>query len=175
MNAMTIRDEIPADQDVIRSLHLRAFTEEMPATIVDDLRRSGEAVISLVAEQDGKVIGHVLFSRIQAPMLALTLSPLAVDPALQKKGIGSELVRKGLERAEQDGCEAVFLVGSPHYYGRFGFSAAAATGYASPYFGPPFQVLFLNGSALRTGTLVFPKAFAEDIKRYPALLASLRK
>ena len=106
-------------------------------------------------------------------MRALTLSPLAVDPDFHKMGIGSELVRKGLARAEQGGWEAIFVLGSPTYYGRFGFSAEAAKGYTAPYFGPPSQAHIFTDSILRVGAIVFPEAFAEDIKAYPALLASL--
>jgi predicted N-acetyltransferase YhbS len=104
------------------------------ARIVDELRRSGEAVVSLVAEHGTQIAGHVMFGRLKAPMRALVLSPLGVLPEFQKAGIGSALVRKGLERAREQDWQAVFLVGSPVYYGRFGFSAAAAEGYTSPYY-----------------------------------------
>ena len=149
--------------------------------IVDDLNRSGDAVISLVAEHDSlvaehdtKVVGHVLFSRLGAPMRALTLSPLGVHPDVQRAGIGSALIRKGLERARQDQWQAVFVLGSPAYYGRFGFNAAAAEAYTSPYYGWPFMARFLDASAPRTGRIDFPDAFAEDIKHYPELLNSLK-
>jgi putative acetyltransferase len=115
-----------------------------------------------------------MFSRLGAPMRALTLSPLGVHPDVQRAGIGSALVRKGLERVRQDQWQAVFLLGSPAYYGRFGFNAAAAAGYASPYYGWPFMALIFDSSIPRTGRIDFPDAFAEDIKQYPALLNSLK-
>ncbi len=142
--------------------------------IVDDLSRSGDAVISLVAEHETDIVGHILFSRLGAPMRALTLSPLGVHPDFQRAGIGSTLVRKGLERARQHGWQAVFVLGSPAYYGRFGFDATAAEGYTSPYYGWPFMALIFDNSILRAGRIDFPDAFAEDIKHYPALLNSLK-
>lgn len=175
MGPITIRDEIARDQDAVRAVHEAAFADE-PAVvrIVDDLNRSGDAAISLVAERETNIVGHVLFSRLQAPMRALTLSPLGVHPDWQKAGIGSTLVRNGLERARQDGWQALFVLGSPAYYGRFGFNAAAAAGYTSPYYGWPFMALIFDNSIPRSGRIDFPDAFAEDIKRYPALLSSLK-
>ena len=174
MGPITIRDETARDRDAIRAVHRSAFADEMVVRIVDDLNRSGDAVISLVAEHEATVGGHVLFSRLGAPMRALTLSPLGVHPDFQRAGIGSTLVRKGLERARQDQWQAVFLLGSPAYYGRFGFNAAAAAGYTSPYYGWLFMALIFDNSVPRAGQITFPDAFAEDIKQYPALLNSLK-
>lgn len=175
MERITIRDETSRDEDAIRALHRVAFADE-PAVvrIVDDLNRSGDAVISLLAEHDTKIVGHVLFSRLKAPIRALTLSPLGVHPDFQHAGIGSTLIRKGVERARQDQWQAVFVLGSPAYYGRFGFNAAAAEGYTSSYYGWPFMALIFDHTVPRTGRIDFPDAFAEDIKHYPALLKSLK-
>jgi len=174
MGPITIRDETPRDEDAIRTVHLSAFPNDLAARIADELRTSGDAIISLVAERDSTIVGHVLFSRLEAPMRALTLSPLGVRPGFQKAGIGSALVRKGLVRAQQKDWQAVFLLGSPAYYGRFGFSSAAAQGYTAPYWGWPFMARILDDQVPRKGQLTFPAAFDEDIKQYPALLASLK-
>jgi len=175
MSSITIRDETALDEDDVRALHLAAFTDEpVVARIADDLRRSGDAVISLVAERDTAIVGHVMFSRLEAPIRAVVLSPLGVHPDFQKAGIGSSLVRAGLDRALRDGWQAVFVLGSPAYYGRFGFDAAAAAGYTAPYWGWPFMARILDNSVPREGKIIFPDAFAEDIKQYPALLSSLK-
>ena len=174
MGPITIRDETPLDRDAIRAVHVLAFPDDSVARLVDGLRQSGEAIISLVAEQNARVVGHVMFNRLEAPMRALTLSPLGVHPDFQRAGIGSALVRNGLERARQENWQAVFLLGSPAYYGRFGFSSAAAAGYTSPYYGWPFMAHVLDDSVPRVGELTFPAAFAEDIRQYPALLKSLK-
>jgi putative acetyltransferase len=175
MGPTTIRDETAGDHDAVRGLHRSAFADE-PAVlrIVDDLRRSGEAAISLVAEHQMDIVGHLLFSRLAAPMRALSLAPLGVHPDFQKAGIGSALVRKGLERARQGEWQAVFVLGSPAYYGRFGFNAATAEGYTAPYWGWPFMALILDDSVPRTGQISYPDAFAEDIKQFPAFLETLK-
>ena len=175
MGPITIRDETARDRDAIRALHRSVFADD-PAVvrIVDDLNRSGDAVISLVAEHEANIVGHVLFSRLAAPMRALTLSPLGVHPEFQRAGIGSALVRNGLERARHGRWQAVFVLVSPAYYGRFGFNAAAAEGYTSPYYGWPFMAVLFDDKVPRVGEITFPAAFAEDIKHYPALLNSLK-
>ena len=175
MGPVAIHDETARDRDAVRALHRTVFADE-PAVvgIVDDLNRSGDAVISLVAQHETNIVGHVLFSRLGAPMRALALSPLGVHPEFQRAGIGSTLIRKGLERARHDGWQAVFVLGPPAYYGRFGFNAAAAQGYTSPYYGWPFMALLFDEKVSRAGEITFPDAFAEDIKHYPALLKSLK-
>ncbi len=174
MGPIAIRDATPRDEDAIRAVHVLAFPDGNVAHLVDDLRRSGEAIISLVAKRDTKIVGHVLFSRIEAPMRALTLSPLGVHPDFQRAGIGSALVRNGLERAQKENWQAVFLLGSPAYYGRFGFSSTAAQGYTAPYWGWPFMAHIFDDAVPRVGRITFPAAFNEDIAQFPALLASLK-
>lgn len=165
---LTVRGEGLADAAAIRALHLRAFGEDSPGALVDDLREAGSCVISIVAVQADRIVGHVLFSRIEAPMPALTLAPVGVCPSVQRIGIGSLLIREGLRQAEQSGWQAVFVLGDPAYYERFGFKAAAVKGYSSPYRGPGFMVQLLNKTAPTSGTLIFPTAFGEDIKEHQA-------
>src|SRR5689334_17624081 len=107
MKPITIRDETARDGDAISALLGAAFEAE-PAVprIVDDLNRSGDTIISLVAEHETAIVGHILFSRLKAPMRALTLSPLGVHPDVQRAGIGSALVRNGLERVQRDKWQA---------------------------------------------------------------------
>jgi putative acetyltransferase len=89
---------------------------------------------------------------------------LAVTPALQRRGIGSALVHSGLDSVTAQGFEAVFVLGHPAYYPRFGFSAAAASKLASPYAGDAFMALELTPDALRgmVGTVTYPDAFEAD-------------
>ena len=168
MIPITIRDETSRDHEAVRKTHLLAFSEDSPGRLAEDLRQSGSAVISLVAEQAGHIVGHVLFSRLEAPIRALTLAPVGIRPDVQKRGIGSALIRKGLERAKQEHWQAVFVLGAPAYYGRFGFNASEAQNYNSPYKGPGFMALLLDETAPKHGQLVFPAAFAEDIKEHAA-------
>jgi len=163
-----IREENAADFKNIRAMHLRAFEEDSPGALVDDLRNSKHSVISLVCEEAGEIVGHVLFSRIEAPFRALTMAPVGVCPRFQKSGIGSRLIQKGLELASQQEWQVVFVLGDPAYYERFGFTADAAKDYTSPYRGPANMALHLDQAAPRTGVLIFPPAFDEDIAEHQA-------
>jgi putative acetyltransferase len=157
---MIIRDEAASDQSAIHEVHVLAFRGRAEARLVDELRRSGDAVVSLIAAEGDRILGHVLFSKLNAPMRSLALAPVGVRPDSQQQGIGSALIRKGLGRARDDGWEAVFVLGDTGYYGRFGFSVEAAEGYISPYSGDHFMMLALGSrKVLSAGHLVYPAPF----------------
>ena len=145
MKNVPIRDEEPADIPAVRKIIEEAFLQAAEAALVDRLRADGEAVISGVAVDAGQVVGHIMFSRMDAPFRALGLAPVAVEPSLQGNGIGSELIRWGLARAKTDNWQGVFVLGDPKFYERFGFSVALASGFESPYGGEHFMALALNG------------------------------
>jgi putative acetyltransferase len=158
---MPIRDETVADHAAVGRLHRLAFGGGAEARLVDALRRSGAAAVSLVAECGGGVVGHVLLSRLISPPDALALAPLAVLPDQQRRGVGSALVRAALERARAGGWAAVFVLGDPAFYGRFGFEAEAARGYASPYAGEHFMAVRLGPGPLPgAGAMIYPEPFA---------------
>lgn len=149
----TIRDEIPADRVAIREVHRLAFGGEDEGRLVDALRAGGFGRAALVAEVDGRIVGHVLLSSLvidteDGPLEALSLAPLAVVPDHQGRGIGSRLVSEGLRQAAEQGHRIVIVVGEPGYYGRFGFSAEAARPLQSAYAGEYFQALALVPGAL---------------------------
>jgi putative acetyltransferase len=157
---MLIRDEAVSDPPAIHDVHMLAFRGSAEAKLVDQLRQSGDVVISLVAADGDRILGHVLLSLLRAPMRALALAPVGVHPDFQRQGIGSALIRKGLERARRDGWEAVFVLGDTSYYSRFGFSVEAAEGYVSPYSGEHFMMLPLGPGDIPTaGQLVYPAPF----------------
>ena len=157
---MIIRDEASDDRSAIHEVHRLAFRGTAEPKLVDDLRRSGDAVISLVAADGNQILGHVVFSELQAPMRALALAPVGVRPDSQRHGTSSALIRKGLERARRDGWEAVFVLGDTGYYSRFGCSVEAAEGYTSPYSDDHFMVLLLgSGDLPAAGNLVYPPPF----------------
>ena len=156
-----IRDAREADQTEICEVHRSAFAGEAEAELVDELCRIDASAISLVAECDAHIAGHVLFSAIDAPVRALALAPVGVVPDCQSCGIGSALIREGLRRAEIGGWEAVFVLGDPTYYARFGFSVEAAKNYVCRYAGDHFMAAALHGaSILRGGRLIYPAPFA---------------
>lgn len=145
-----IRDEEPRDRAAVRAVIEAAFARPDEADLVDRLREDGDREVSLVAVEGGAIVGHVLFSKMGAPFRALGLAPVAVAPTRQRSGIGSRLIRAGLERARAAGWQGVFVLGDPAYYRRFGFDPALAAGFACAYAGPHLMALAL-GPALPAG------------------------
>ncbi len=137
----SIRAEQPRDVEVVRALLLASFRREAEARLVDRLRASGKITAALVAEEKGRILGHVIFSRVSAhgdsaDADVIALAPLAVEPAFQRLGIGSALVSAGLERCRLDRQRRVVVLGDPVYYARFGFQPAARFGLKCPVPGP---------------------------------------
>ena len=163
-----IRPETAADHAAVREVNRLAFDGEIESRLVDALREDGYARLSLVAEVDGRVVGHILFSTLpiatpQGEVEALALAPMAVIPSHQRRGIGSMLVREGLRSCSAAGHRIVVVLGHPDYYPRFGFSAKMAERLSSPYSGPAFMAAELVPSVLRgvTGEVVYPPPFGE--------------
>ena len=160
-----LRDETPDDHDVIREVNRRAFAGEGEAQLGDRLRGDGLVVVSLVAIEAARAVGHVLFSELpieteRGVIAAAALEPLAVVPERQGRGIGSALVRRGLELCGERGRAAVVVLGHPGYYPRFGFSAELARRLRAPYSGTAFMALELTPGALAdAGTVRYPAAF----------------
>lgn len=156
-----IRDESSRDwQAVFRVISL-AFGQSAEAELVERLRAAGDSVISLVAEDGEEVVAHILLSKMDAPFPALALAPVSVIPARQRSGIGTALIQSAVERARSEGWSAVFVLGDPNYYERFGFERPAAAGFTSPYAGPHFMMLRLSRSlTVTTGELKHAPAFA---------------
>ncbi len=167
---LRIRPETQADEARVSAVQEAAFGRRAEAELVARLRSSVQPQLSLVAELEGELVGHVFFSPVAlgaaahgAPAAA-ALAPIGVLPGHQGRGIGSALVRSGLVECARLGFRAVFLVGDPRYYGRFGFELAAARDlhYASADFDRVFQVCELERGALAgwRGFVEFPEAFA---------------
>lgn len=162
-----IRPEVRGDAPRVYEVEAAAFGKTLQAEIVDALRATAEPQLSLVATLDEYVVGHIFFSPatlVSEPAIqAAQLSPLAVDPAHQRKGIGSALVREGLKRCREMGWTVVFLLGDPRYYSRFGFRLAAPQGftYGDPVADAALQVFEVSTEAVRetSGLVRFHEAF----------------
>jgi putative acetyltransferase len=164
-----IRDESPSDAAAVRNVHELAFGQPQEAHLVEALRAAASPLVSLVAEVDGEVIGHILFSPVTIEpavpdLWGMGLAPLAVLPRDQRKGVGSELVRAGIEdcrRLEQD---FIVVLGHALYYPRFGFVPASTVGLRSEYPVPDdvFMALELRVGALgpRRGLVKYRPEFA---------------
>jgi putative acetyltransferase len=162
---MWIRPEEPADGKAVRAVIVAAFGQPAEADLVEALRAQGDLALSLIAEEEDEVVGHVAFSRLALanPLVRATaLAPMAVRPDRQRQGIGSALIRESLRRFRENGEDLVLVLGEPAIYGRFGFAAEAALGLQTPYDGPYQQALALTevGRAAR-GAVRYPAAFAE--------------
>jgi putative acetyltransferase len=163
----TIRPERESDHRAVRELNRLAFGGEDEARIIDALRGAADPLISCVAVRDEKVVGHILFTPVELTPVrkALGLGPMAVLPELQNQGIGSALVRAGLDAARVLGCEAVVVLGHPAYYPRFGFVPAVSRGLACEFPAPDeaFMVLELVAGSLAgcSGVVKYRPEFGE--------------
>lgn len=128
------------------------------------LRRDGDVIGELAAAENGELVGCAMFSRlaVEPPLCrAAALGPVCARIDRQGGGIGSALIRAGLADCAQSGIGAVFVLGDPLYYGRFGFSVAKAAGIACAYSGPHFQALELVPGALDgVRSVAYAPAFA---------------
>lgn len=166
---MQIRAEEPGDRSAVYAVNAAAFETHSEAELVNALRDQVQPVISLVAEENGVITGHIMFTPVtlsEKPELKIMgLAPMAVAPEYQRQGIGSALVRAGLEECRRLGFGAAVVLGHPGFYPRFGFSPSVSFGIGCEFEAPEeaFMVLelqpgFLNGAA---GKIRFHPAFAD--------------
>ncbi|MGB8859376.1 MAG: N-acetyltransferase [Ilumatobacteraceae bacterium] len=151
---MIIRRELPADRSTARAIHVAAFPsvagdEPVEAHLLDELRACDGwlPAFSLVAEIEGRVVGHNVCTRgFVDGVPALGLGPIAVQPALQRSGVGLALMHAMIGAADACDEPLIALLGSPLYYGRFGFVASQTVGIAPPEasWGHHFQVRLLT-------------------------------
>jgi len=153
---MYIREEMPGDIEAVRMVNKEAFGQSVEANIIDKLRQNCPDVISLVAVQDDRVVGHVFFSpaviESAKPLPGMGLAPVAVLPAWQRRGVGSTLIQKGLEILKGRSCPFVIVLGNAEYYPRFGFERASLHGIRSQWVGIPdeaFMILVLDEPATK--------------------------
>ena len=161
---MEIRDETPADIEAIRAITKAAFADmpdssQTEAEIIDGLRATGAVRLSLVAVSGGDIVGNVVFSDVTIDGMAgwVGLGPVSVKPGLQRGGIGSALIRAGLDRMRATGATGCVLVGDSGYYSRFGFRTVPGLGYDGV---PDEYVMALPfGVALPQGVITYHPAF----------------
>ena len=165
---VVLRADRAANARAVREVHIAAFPTTAEADLVERLRKDGDDRVSLLAEVDGEIIGHIMLSQMDVVVAgtrwdALGLGPVAVKPERQREGIGQALVEKSISAARVLGVQMLFVLGDPAYYGRFGFEARLAEPFASPYAGPYLQALMLrDGLELSaTGRADYAAAFAQ--------------
>jgi len=160
---LIVRAEQPSDAAAIRAVHDAAFNQPHEGRLVDVLRVTS-SLVSLVAEAQGEIVGHVMFSRVTiSGTMAVALAPMAVAPSRQRRGIGTTLVKAGLDELRRREEKIVVVLGHPQYYPRFGFVPAKPHGILPPFecaenawMVMPLAEWALNGV---TGTVRYPPAF----------------
>ena len=152
-----IREERPEDEEAVRAVNEKAFVQPDEADIVDCLQKSCPGLLSLVALDGDEVVGHILFSPAKIEGDAVTiegmgLAPIAVLPERQRQGVGTQLVKRGIEMLRSRDCPYIIVLGHPEYYPRFGFVRASLHGIRSQWDGVPdeaFMIMILDQSAMK--------------------------
>lgn len=155
---MLIRAESSLDYPAVTQIHRAAFPTQAEADLVQRLREKASPCISLAAEHDAVLVGHIFFS--PAMLVANTtprlmgLAPVAVLPKWQGQGVGSALIEAGIQKCRELAADAVVVLGAPAYYSRFGFKSSQMFDLHCQYDVPPgaFMVLELNPGSLSAHT-----------------------
>jgi len=169
---LTIRPEKPEDISVTYSVIEQSFKRAAEAKLTDKLRQACDDCLSLVADDNGTIVGHIMFTPVLAKngqeAQGMGLAPMAVLPARQRQGIGTLLVESGLQTLKEKGCPFVIVLGHPGYYPRFGFQPASSFNIRSQWEDVPdeaFMILVLDSSVMRnvSGVATFREEFNESL------------
>ena len=165
---MNIREEQASDIELIWKVNSEVFETEAEADLVNVLRSSGCTYISLVAETENNIVGHILFTPVELTgneneLKIMGLAPMAVLSQCQNKKIGTRLIKAGLERCRSLGYDAVVVLGHPDYYPKFGFVPSVKFGIKSQYEVPDevFMAFELVPESLKchAGVIKYHEAF----------------
>lgn len=164
-----IKPEQAADIEPVRNVILSAFPDSSESDLVDSLRENGNLSISLVAQSDSLTVGHIGFSPVSIKgrdssrkVVGLGLAPVSVRPSHQHQGIGSQLIRAGIDACQTASVDFVVVLGDPEFYQRFGFTTASSIGLLNEYgVDAEFMVRVLNPSCVGEirGTLQYSPEF----------------
>lgn len=170
---LKIRPETPADYSAITQINDLAFGQPSEGKLVENLRKNPKFIpeLSLVAEINGKIAGHILFFPVVIKLEngeekeTISLAPVAVSPEFQRKGIGSKLIQEGIKACQQLEYDSIMVLGHPEYYPKFGFKQANMRGIKDPFGAPAeaFMALELKQGALERacGVVEYPGEFLE--------------
>ncbi|NYT00929.1 MAG: N-acetyltransferase [Methanocellales archaeon] len=168
---VTIRKEEKKDYKKVYEVNCFAFQQEYESKLIEKIRKGKNFIpeLSLVAEIDDEIVGHILFSRIEivgdSVFDSLALAPMAVIPEFQKQGIGSKLIKKGIEKAKELGFDSIIVLGHKEYYPKFGFQKASKWNIKCPFevHEEAFMAIELTEKAFedKAGTVKYPDEFME--------------
>ncbi|MFC2094365.1 GNAT family N-acetyltransferase [Bacteroidota bacterium] len=166
-----IREERIEDFEAVREINNNAFGQPEEGRIVDKIREACEEIISLVAVEGEKVLGHIFFSPAVInyngkKIKGMGLAPMAVHPDYQNKGIGTLLVNEGIKKVKETGCLFIIVLGHDKYYPRFGFETASIYGIKPQWKGVPdeaFMIMILDKEKMTgvSGVATYRKEFDE--------------
>ena len=166
---LQIRDSVSADSTAIESLYPKAFPDEDLLPVVRDLLEDPAVTTSIVGVLDSQVVAHIIFTACgvsRSPVQVALLAPLGVTPEWQRQGIGSELVRAGLQQMESAGTQIVCVLGDPAYYGRLGFrpDMSIRPPYPLPeeYEGAWQSIRFGDDAESCSGQLLVPRQWLQE-------------
>ena len=169
---LTIRTEGEKDYERVYEINKLAFQQEDESKLIENIRKGENFIpeLSLVAEIDNQIVGHILFSKIQiigsSVFESLALAPMAVIPDLQKQGIGTALINKGMKKAKEMGFDSIIVLGHSEYYPKFGFLKASKWNITCPFEVPDeaFMAIELTEKAFdgKSGIVKYPDEFMED-------------
>lgn len=167
---LIIRAERADDHEAVFAINSQVFETDGEAKLVNALRNAKIDLVSLVAKLSGKVVGHILFSPVSIEHTSSTmkvsgLGPMAISSGFQKQGIGSKLIQAGLKQSKQELVDAVFVLGYPEFYTRFGFQLARPLGFffQDQKFDPYFMVVELTPGCLKdsSGEIFYHPVFGD--------------
>ena len=169
---VSIRHEKPEDIPFIYSVHEQTFKRDAEAKLTDKLREACTDCLSLVADDNGSIVGHIMFSPVlikkEKIISGMGLAPMAVLPSKQRQGIGTQLIKSGLQILQEKGCPFVIVLGHPDYYPRFGFQTASRFNIISQWEDVPddaFMILVMDDNAMQdvSGIATFRDEFNEAL------------
>jgi len=168
---IVIRKEEEKDYKQVYEVNKLAFQQENESILIGKIRKGENFIpdLSLVAEIDNRIVGHILFSKIKivgdSIFESIALAPMAVIPAFQKQGVGSKLIKKGMAKAKELGFDSIIVLGHKDYYPKFGFERASKWNIKCPFKVPEeaFMAIALTKKALedKAGTVKYPDEFME--------------
>jgi putative acetyltransferase len=166
---MLFREATPADRAEVLQVHKLAFGREDESQLVENLLAdpSARPVLSLLAEEEGSIIGHVLFTSVtllgpENPPAASILAPLAVVPTAQRMGIGRSLIERGCQLLASRGEQLLFVLGDPSYYTKRGFAPAVPNGLRAPYDIEPEAAWMVRDLANRASATLHAQVHCAD-------------
>jgi putative acetyltransferase len=145
---MIIRQEKPEDINDIHALNELTFGQPQEADIVEKLRINCGGLLSLVAIENGGIVGHILFSPVEivgrhGVIRGMGLAPMAALPEMHRQGIGAQLVKRGIEELKRIQCPFIIVLGHPEYYPQFGFESASLYGITCQWEGIPDEAFMI--------------------------------